>query len=1059
MNNLGGIWMKRKLSIVTLLIFLFSTFAWVSAATQSMKTQPEVKNAIDKLVKLEVLSSSANKNADVVVSRREFARMIIKLANLEEQANLYKNSSVFPDVKGGKTYTGYINLAVKKGYMTGLADKKFHPEQAVTFAQVCTAIVKMLGYTDTDLSGTWPQNYIDKALELKLTSGLNLASNDKVLIWQVALVLQRLLDTYVKTTAQSEQAKKYYESTNLYKECIVLDNDKTLARLAKGEVLTDSGVLFNKTNATLEVGKKYMLRVESGKITRVYGTSQDVKVILTTRVNNDVVYYEENKKELSLTMPLNSTYYYNGEKQNSIVNVLKPNQRIYLGKSIDTNGYDYVVVKDVYGEEYGSYTEVIVINNAKTSRKLGETQIETDKGIYYSDVDVATFELGAKYGVYIKDDTIKAVYKKVNQVESGTITYVSGNTIRYKENGNEKTMILPQKPTYYYNATKQTSYDSVKSILKINQYIYFGRDATKSVYEYVLIKDVYDESFGDYIEAVILLDSTTSGKLQSGQIKTDKGIFSVDKDVILNGVEKISIGTKYGMYVKDGVVKAVVSQINKVDSAQVLSISSNTVKVKQDNMVKFITLPQKPTYYYNGDVQSFDNVKNVIKTGQTIYLGYDKTESAYEYILLKDKYDDSFGTYTEVVVLDDSLTSGSLQEGQVKTDKGIYYAPKKIGTLEIGAKYGVYIKDENITAIQGKLNNYEKGQVTSISGIDITVKEDNTTKKISLLQKPSYYYNGTKQSYDSIKSVIKAGQRIYIGYNKDNTECEYVVIKDPYDERYGTYTEIIVMGNSSTNKKLQSNQILTDKGIYSFNGDIGTFEPGAKYGVYIKDDGISSIAEKLNSVDSATVVYAVGTKALVDKGGSRVEVNLSPTISYYYNGEKLTYGNLSGKLQKNSALVFGIKGTGYEYCVIFDPIYSRPFLAAADTYYTYKAGALDLSGVQAPIIKNGDVVDISYVLKDDVVYVVTDIWQNNRYILLVVSDKVEGYIKGFSPSRFTPTAIKASVYNRTTNSYTDVTYELSDDFDMSILMSDSYKIGQNVYFIFGYDGKLVTLSK
>ena len=907
--------MKRKLSIVTLLIFLFSTFAWVSAATQSMKTQPEVKNAIDKLVKLEVLSSSANKNVDVVVSRQEFARMIIKLANLEEQANLYKNSSVFPDVKGGKTYTGYINLAVKKGYMTGLADKKFHPEQAITFAQVCTAIVKMLGYTDTDLSGTWPQNYIDKALELKLTSGLNLASNDKVLIWQVALVLQRLLDTYVKTTTQSEQAKKYYESTNLYKECIVLENDKTLARLAKGEVLTDSGVLFNKTNATLEVGNKYMLRVESGKITKVYGTSQDVKVILTTRVNNDVVYYEENKKELSLTMPLNSTYYYNGEKQNSIVNVLKPNQRIYLGKSIDTNGYDYVVVKDVY-----------------------------------------------------------------------------------------------------------------------------------------------DESFGDYIEAVVLLDSTTSGKLQSGQIKTDKGIFSVDKDVILNGVEKISIGPKYGMYVKDGIVKAVVSQINKVDSAQVLSISSNTVKVKQGNMVKFITLPQKPTYYYNGDVQSFDNVKNVIKAGQTIYLGYDKTERAYEYILLKDKYDDSFGAYTEVVVLDDSLTLGSLQEGQVKTDKGIYYAPKKIGTLEIGAKYGVYIKDDNITAIQGKLNSYEKGQITSISGIDITVKEDNTTKKISLLQKPSYYYNGTKQSYDSIKSVIKAGQRIYIGYNKDNTECEYVVIKDPYDERYGTYTEIIVMGNSSTYKKLQPNQILTDKGIYSFNGDIGTFELGAKYGVYVKDDGISSVAEKLNSIDSATVVYAVGTKALVDKGGSRVEVNLSPTISYYYNGEKLTYSNLSGKLQKNSALVFGIKGTGYEYCVIFDPIYSRPFLAAADTYYTYKAGALDLSGVQAPIIKNGDVVDISYVLKDDVVYVVTDIWQNNRYIL-VISDKVEGYIKGFSPSRFTPTAIKASVYNRTTNSYTDVTYELSDDFDMSILMSDSYKIGQNVYFIFGYDGKLVALSR
>lgn len=74
-------------------------------------------------------------------------------------------------------------------------------------------------------------------------------------------------------------------------------------------------------------------------------------------------------------------------------------------------------------------------------------------------------------------------------------------------------------------------------------------------------------------------------------------------------------------------------------------------------------------------------------------------------------------------------------------------------------------------------------------------------------------YNGIEQDYDALKNVLKTNQNIYMGMNTDGTDFEYVVIKDPYDDSFGTYTECIIMDDSTTSSKIEKKQILTDKGI------------------------------------------------------------------------------------------------------------------------------------------------------------------------------------------------------------------------------------------------------
>jgi hypothetical protein len=323
---------KKFLAVILLLCFVVVNFGLSSAfaAYKDIPSNASYKQAVEKLNKLGILVHKDYFKPNAAILRGEFAAAIVKISNVEDEVNLLKGYSQYPDIKPNTTLCGYVNWAVKKKYMTPMADNKFHPNDPLTFAQATTAIVRMLGYSDSDLSGIWPQNYIDKASELGLIKGINLSASQKVPRWAAALMLSRFLDTYVKSggnQAQSGQSAlsgvsassqsngtKFSEYVGLYKSYVVLDTGKTSSKLLPNEVLTDSGVLVNATKTQLEVGKKYMLQLDTNKITKVFGTEADSFQIVSTKVSSRTVYYKESGKTKSITLPSSATYYYNGSK-------------------------------------------------------------------------------------------------------------------------------------------------------------------------------------------------------------------------------------------------------------------------------------------------------------------------------------------------------------------------------------------------------------------------------------------------------------------------------------------------------------------------------------------------------------------------------------------------------------------------------------------------------------------------------------------------------------------------------------------------------------------------
>ncbi len=76
--------------------------------------------------------------------------------------------TLFSDLPGSSAWAPYVRIAVQNGWMNGYTDGSFRPNNAVTLEEACTAVLKLMGYKMTDLSGAFPNAQLNKAGELGL---------------------------------------------------------------------------------------------------------------------------------------------------------------------------------------------------------------------------------------------------------------------------------------------------------------------------------------------------------------------------------------------------------------------------------------------------------------------------------------------------------------------------------------------------------------------------------------------------------------------------------------------------------------------------------------------------------------------------------------------------------------------------------------------------------------------------------------------------------------------------------------------------------------------------
>jgi len=176
--------MIKRTCIILLVVLALSLNLIAPAAGAVFSDIPdqETQTAVALLQNLGIINgfSDGTFRPGDSLTRAQFCTIAVLLSGVRD-VTAYEGFTIFPDVRGNYWARGYINAAVRElKVVTGFPDGTFKPDVPVTFAQAVTALMRLLGFTDSDVGMNWPQGYLTKANQIGLTKGVNLGANDNI---------------------------------------------------------------------------------------------------------------------------------------------------------------------------------------------------------------------------------------------------------------------------------------------------------------------------------------------------------------------------------------------------------------------------------------------------------------------------------------------------------------------------------------------------------------------------------------------------------------------------------------------------------------------------------------------------------------------------------------------------------------------------------------------------------------------------------------------------------------------------------------------------------------
>ncbi len=204
------------------------------------------------------------------LTRAEFCKLAVTAMGIDD-ASPYASYTIFPDVHASHWAARYVNAALrhpefKDNYIIrGYADGTFGPDKTLTYGEVCTMLLRMLGYKESDIGPFWPADYIAQANALGLTRGVSLRdAKTPVTRGDAATMLLNTLGTATYANGAEGEPLISKVSSSTVKNCILLETGETDSSLASDEAL-----FFE--NGTLGTARKTAGPLDRSLI-GVYGT-------------------------------------------------------------------------------------------------------------------------------------------------------------------------------------------------------------------------------------------------------------------------------------------------------------------------------------------------------------------------------------------------------------------------------------------------------------------------------------------------------------------------------------------------------------------------------------------------------------------------------------------------------------------------------------------------------------------------------------------------------------------------------------------------------------------
>lgn len=834
----------KKVSVALILLsILLTTLSGVTFAAETEVIDDIYKDAMYDLGSLGVLTGyeDGTMRFENLVTRAEYATMIVRLLGMESVADLCVADNKFADVSDDHWAKGYVSLLTGLDILNGYDETTFGPEDNVTFEQAVSIIVRVLGYEFVAAqNGGYPNGDLVVGGTLDLYDDIKVNANDEPATrGTVALLLFNALDVPM-------MVDKGYNGQEQYE----VDDEKTLRTEHKlkrnrfslsGRVTANSATSIygsgalkenyvkiddeiyhvGNTNAYDFLGQsvnfyidddereKTIISIESDDNEFLTIASDEIVAVATDRItycNND----GRKNDYADLTEEEQPVIIYNGKKISFSVERLKIGSG-YL-KLLDYNGdsvFDVIFIDEYLNylaegiDEENGFIILKSYNNQTPSRFNGLTYIDTnefDTRLYLADetpaelkdikewdiLSIAVSEDGETVRIYIIDKKIAGVvtekYADENEyvINNNTYKIANSNGINMVElDLNEDGVFLLDK---FDEIATAISEQTTKNSIEIQE--------TENETTYAYILGVDSQPMVD--EVRILL------QFHNKDFKTENEIIEFDYPIYLNGF-KTSADKAGELLTPDSPVVMTFEKNGRIASIDELSILVDSTNLKYtssnhtlSNRLDINYVVDEDTilfvidYDHRAETGVFDQLplENGVNYYAKVYNGaYDKISEKVVVITRANakvkpgKIDEANPAIVETV-------ASVLEDGEER---------KKI-TLFKNGQSQTYICREESTVL-GRVNALKKGDVILCSVN--SENEIDSVEKIAELLSDKYYRIGTGGKRERVLGTLVSEES-----NADYSSTIIKVNLPSGDVSYEIGGKPIYVFNSKDNKVL-----------------------------------------------------------------------------------------------------------------------------------------------------------------------------------------------------------------------------------------------------------------
>ena len=258
--------MKKRI-----LAFLLAVSIAVSVLVLPVSAASINNTALQTAITLGAVPTGQELGANI--TRGAFAKMLVSFSTYRESVGAQGTvGTLYRDVPGSSQWAPYIRIAVQQGWMNGYTDGSFRPDNTVTLEEACAAVLKLLSYKTTDLTGSFPQAQLNKAQQIGLRDQLTCTQGQAMTYEQSTLLLYNAL------RANTASGSAYGSSLGFTVSNGQVDTSSVLLKSRKGPFVAEEGTQLPFTPVSVYRNDKASASAELNKYD-VYYYSESLQTV------------------------------------------------------------------------------------------------------------------------------------------------------------------------------------------------------------------------------------------------------------------------------------------------------------------------------------------------------------------------------------------------------------------------------------------------------------------------------------------------------------------------------------------------------------------------------------------------------------------------------------------------------------------------------------------------------------------------------------------------------------------------------------------------------------